>query len=1285
CINTDTVTVNVTYIEVDAGNDETICEGESVQLSVSEGASYSWMPNDGSLDDTSIQNPVATPSATTEYIVTVTDAAGCINSDTVTVNVNPLPTADAGDDQTICNGVSAQLEASGGETYIWTPDNGSLNNIAISNPLASPSTTTEYVVTVTDALGCNNTDTVTVNVTYIDVDAGNDETICEGESVQLNVTEGTSYSWIPNDGSLDNISIQNPIATPLATTEYIATVTDADGCINSDTVVVNINPLPIVDAGEDETICNGLSVQLNASGGDTYSWTPDNGSLNDINIYNPVASPNTTTTYILTVTDANNCSNTDEVTVNVTYIDVDAGDDQTICNGVSAQLEATGGETYSWTPDNGSLNNITISNPLASPSATTEYVVTVTDEFGCINTDTVTVNVTYIDVDAGNDETICEGESVQLSVSEGASYSWMPNDGSLDDTSIQNPVATPSATTEYIVSVTDADGCINSDTVTVNVNPLPTADAGEDQTVCNGLSVVLSASGGSNYSWTPEVGLSNPDMQETSASPSVTTDYIVTVTDNNGCSNTDTVTVNVTYISIDVSEDQDLCFGNSVVITANGGQSYQWMPGNHSGESFNVSPQDTTTYIVTVTDENGCINSDSVQVNILPLPTGYAGSSPEGICTGNSVVVSAFFDEGITPAVSQAYSFNGSNNFQDLNEINIPAVNSDTTIHIVLVSSNGCLSDTIYHTINLNTIDAIISQEDPITCYGESTGSASVEVTAGNTGHLFALNSGVFQEENLFTGLASGNHIITIRDAADCHFDLPFTIEQPEELILEIVSITNVNPCAGSNNGEILLQATGGTPAMTYFLNGGTGQESASFTNLPAGEFNVSVTDQNNCSAVAEATVIEPDPMNISGIQANITDNICNGKKEGAISLVQSSISGGLAPYQFTLNDTTKNIPTFNLLFSGNYSMVITDANGCTYNYPFTIGQPSPIVFHTIVTNETCENQDGSITIGSPQGGTAPYTYSLDGTVFNNTQVYTNLNSGLYNNVSVLDANGCRAGQPVTISKKPGPDAHISITDASCYGFEDGIALIDSVTGGIPIIDPVTGNPYYEYSIDQGVTWIRDSTFAELGAGSYQLLIRDEECTYIDLHPYPYWNETLEKWDTTWRSHFIVEQPEILEAETYSTPSVRNQSNGTISIINITGGTQPYYYGKDTSNYNLVTEHTSILEGYDRGFHNVFVKDTNGCEISIRTYVDQPMLIPNLITPNDDGRNDRFEIVSLPIGSEVRIYNRWGSKVYHNENYDNSWDGYGLPDGVYYYDLLLPDKRFVKGWVEIIR
>ncbi|MFN6946434.1 MAG: PKD domain-containing protein, partial [Cytophagaceae bacterium] len=598
CVDSANVTINVTFIPVNAGEDQTICQLESAQLNATGGTSFAWSPDDGSLSNTGVQNPLASPSTTTEYIVTVTDEIGCVNYDTLTVHVNELPIADAGSDQsicygtdtqlsasgglsyswtpvgslndpnsqnptstpsatttytvtvtdenncsntdevtvevtyidvdageeqTICNGLSAQLEASGGISYNWTPDNGSLDDVTIANPLATPSVATQYNVTVTDENGCINFDSVVVNVTYINIEAGENQTICEGESVQLNATGGVSYTWAPDDGTLSNPGIHNPVATPSVTTEYIVTMTDENGCINTDTLTIFVNPLPLADAGDDVTICNGLTTQLNASGGGSYSWSPDE-SLNDAGIANPIASPTVPTTYTLTVTDASNCSNTDEVTVNVTYIDVDAGGDQTICNGVSAQLEATGGETYSWNPDNGSLNNITISNPLASPSATTEYVVTVTDEFGCINTDTVTVNVTYIDVDAGNDETICEGESVQLSVSEGASYSWMPSDGSLDDTSIQNPVATPSATTEYIVTVTDADGCINSDTVTVNVNLLPTAYAGDDQTICNGISAQLEASGGETYIWTPDNGsLNNIAISNPLASPSTTT------------------------------------------------------------------------------------------------------------------------------------------------------------------------------------------------------------------------------------------------------------------------------------------------------------------------------------------------------------------------------------------------------------------------------------------------------------------------------------------------------------------------------------------------------------------------------------------------------------------------------------------------------------------------------------------------------------------------------------------------------------------------------------------
>lgn len=290
-----------------AGADTSVCNGNTVMLNAGGGGTYAWSPSTG-LSATNVNNPVVTISSTTTYTVTVTNAQGCTDSDNITITVNPLPTANAGNDNAICIGNSTNLSASGGISYAWYPSSG-LSSTNISNPFANPTSTTTYIVTVTDVNGCNNTDDVIVTVNPLpNAYAGIDESMCAAYSVTLGASGGTSYAWSPSAG-LSNAFIPNPIANPASTTTYVVTVTDANGCSNTDDVIVTVNPMPVIIAGPDTTICEGSPVTIFASGGDAYFW--GNGNTTQSFTETLLASQ----TYNVTAIDVNGCPGTAIVTV----------------------------------------------------------------------------------------------------------------------------------------------------------------------------------------------------------------------------------------------------------------------------------------------------------------------------------------------------------------------------------------------------------------------------------------------------------------------------------------------------------------------------------------------------------------------------------------------------------------------------------------------------------------------------------------------------------------------------------------------------------------------------------------------------------------------------------------------------------------------------------------------------------------------------------------------------------------------------------------------------------
>jgi hypothetical protein len=283
-------------------------------LNATGAVTYLWNSHP-SLSALNIANPVATPTAQTEYFVVGTDANGCSNIDSVTISTINLPGISAGVDKFICEGDNVQIFATGGLTYVWNTD-PTLSSTIISNPFASPLVTTTYTVEGTDINGCSNTDQVVVNVnTLPNVSAGPDTSVCVNGSIVLQATGAVDYTWSPN-ASLSATNIPNPTATPTGATTYFVTGEDANGCENSAQVTVTINALPTISAGPDVAICFGDSTQLQGTGGVIYVWN-FNTTLSDFIVADPWAQPTTDMTYFLTGTDANGCSNTDDVTVTV--------------------------------------------------------------------------------------------------------------------------------------------------------------------------------------------------------------------------------------------------------------------------------------------------------------------------------------------------------------------------------------------------------------------------------------------------------------------------------------------------------------------------------------------------------------------------------------------------------------------------------------------------------------------------------------------------------------------------------------------------------------------------------------------------------------------------------------------------------------------------------------------------------------------------------------------------------------------------------------------------------
>jgi len=695
------VTVNSPPTAI-ANNNGPICVGEALNLTGGPGGmtGYSWS-GPGSYTSSS-QSPTVSSSATTAmsgtYTVTVTNSNGCTGTASTVVTINPSPIANAGTNDTMCAGNSTTLNASGGGTYNWSPSTG-LSSVTIPNPVANPTVTTIYVVTVTNG-GCSATASVEVKVNPLpNPNLGPNVGICIGHSINLNASGGGTYVWSPSTG-LSCTTCANPVASPTDTTSYTVTVTSVNGCSNTGTITIDVYTAPLANAGNNVSICKGSSTTLVATGagtGGSYLWSPSAG-LSSTSIADPVASPTATSTYVVTVSDVAGCSASASVKVTVNPLpNANAGSNVTICPDGSTTLNATGGGTggtYSWSPSS-TLTNAHIFDPVATPTVTTIYTVTVTDTNGCSNTSNVTVTVNIPSASAGPDVSICLESSTTLNAIGGTTYAWSPGTG-LSSVTISDPIANPTTTTTYIVTVTNSSGCTASADVLVTVNPLPTANAGNNTTICSGNSTTLHASGGSAYSWSPTTGLSATNINNPVASPTSTTIYYVTVADDNDCTASSDVTINVNLSPHAIAgPDTSICIGSSVTLTAIGGGSYQWNTGD-TGATVTYTPGVTSTYIVTVSYSNGCSSSADAIVTVNSIPSVTLTENPSGIAyVGQIITFTA------SPSSYPYYYFYVNHNLVQAGSSNVYQTDTLTTNSVisVSVSDNGCKSP--FDTINV--------------------------------------------------------------------------------------------------------------------------------------------------------------------------------------------------------------------------------------------------------------------------------------------------------------------------------------------------------------------------------------------------------------------------------------------------------------------------------------------------------------------------------------------------------------------------------------------------------
>lgn len=1077
CVGSGTVavTVNPNPTVTAVAAPAAICAGQTSNLTGGGASTYTWNP--GNIVGAAI---TVTPATTTIYTVTGTSAAGCTGTRTVQVTVNPLPVVTPGSNSPVCLGGNINLTVGAANTYTWTGPNAftsNLQNPTITNATAAMAGV--YTVSVTNAAGCTSGNTINVVINPLpNIVPANSGPYCAGQTINLSTPASSTYTWTGPNAFTSNL--QNPTIAngqPINSGTYSVSVTNAGGCVSSGTTSVTVNALPVPVANNTGAYCQGNTMQLNVNAFTSYTWTgPSAFSSNAQNPTQANAQPAGSGVYTVTVTDGNGCTNTatTNVVINPNPVIV-MGSNSPVCLNFPLNLSSTGGGTYSWSGPNAftsTLQNPTIGS--AAPVNAGLYTVTVT-ALGCSSIGTVNVAVTTPTTSAANTGPYCAGTTINLNAAAATSYTWSgPGGYSSNSQNATQPGSTPAMSGTYTVLVSIGT-CTASATTTVLVNALPTPTATASSPVCVGQAINFTGSGGTTYTWTgPATFNSNsPTPAIGSATNANGGNYILTVTDVNGCTNTANVNVVVNSLPTIAVSNPTICVNTTINLTSNGGVTYSWTgPGGFTSTAQNPSIPSAQltmsgTYVVTVTDANGCVNTANANVSVLPLPNPtIASNSP--VCAGQTLNL---FGSGATSYAWSGPGYTGPNQNPTINNVTASA----NGVYTLIGSSGTCTASTTF-TVTINPVPVFNFSSSNVLCNGQNNGTSTVNVTVGTGPYNYNWTpSG--QNTQAATNLTAGTYSCTVTDANGCISVASTQITQPTAFSVSINSATN-SACA---NTPITVNAMGAGGTGPYNYNWVSGPAFATYpiNEITAGNYiyTVNATDANNCATTAfvnltffpQPTVTATSATICAGQTANITAS-------GATSYLwqPGNVSGATYPYS---GNTSVNIT------------VIGTANGCS-NSANTNIQVNQNPNASIATSGSKVCVPACVTFtASGSSNISSYGWSLNsvGITGGQTGTYCFGEAMTYTlALTVTDNNGCTAtALPMLVDLYPQPVADFNFSPLKPIINQDQYVTFTDASYGTPI----TSWNWYFMNTAQYTSVEQNPMFAYTEPGTYPVAL----------------------------------------------------------------------------------------------------------------------------------------------------------------------------------------------------
>jgi gliding motility-associated-like protein len=965
----------------------------SATITISGGTpGYTSVINPGNFTTTTVPNLPAG-----NYTASIIDSKGCSTLSNFIITQPPVLAAGLINQINVAcfGGNTGKVTAnpSGGTpgySYLWTP-------IASTSVTAANLFAGTYTLQVTDSKSCTATATVLITQpNALNVVTSFTNLLCNASSngaISINASGGVGpYTNTLMPGNIVNSNFSN-----LPAGNYTINSSDANGCTATNTVSIS-QPANFSSATSfTNSTCNtsngAASVSITSGGVPpfTYTWLPSGGN-------SPLASNLSAGSYTAYVTDNNGCMSNHLINVNdvaganVSIVSTTNVSCFSYSNG-AATASFTGGTgpifTYSWSPVGG--NNLNANN---LPAGT--YVIKITDSNGCIGlaTTTMITQPTQITSVVTKTNVTCfsnSNGSANVTVSGGTpnySYLWTP--GSYTTASVSNL-----APTVYTVTITDNNNCISNNSVIIAQPALLTGTINSQSNVScfggNNASVSVNFSGGTpsyNYSWTPSIG-NGPSLSNLSAGS-----YSLNVSDNNGCISTLSVTIiqPAAALTANAITSSVSCFGFSngtASVQVSGGTpnyTYQWSP-NISTASV-ATGLNIGSYQVQITDTKGCQTQTAFQIMQPPaLISSLTFTNPS--CGNSNGAISIQISGGIGPYI---YSWIPAT--LNVSTIYSLAPGSYTTIITDAVNCTNTISSAL---LNISGPTTSISNKTNISCFGMNNGTASVNISSGTS--PFSIQWLPFGgNSSVSNSLSVGVYSVTVTDQNNCVSTATTSITQPPALSVGSI-ISKALTCFQSNDGSIAATLIGGTPGYTY--SWAPAGSTNSLINVAAGNYTLVVKDANNCSVTAGATVSQPTLLN-SSVTAILNAPCYNA--DGSASI---SVNGGTIPYNYQWSTGTQNGNVITNVPSGTYSVLITDANGCTATNSLFISQPSQVKTFATTNSTICAGQNATVA-ASAQGGVGNYNYQwMPLNMFNNGIIVTMPTINTIYTVMAFDQNGC--------------------------------------------------------------------------------------------------------------------------------------------------------------------------------------------------------------------------------------------------------------------------------------